>query len=216
MQTDKDLMLILDVSLRKPIMKIITSTTKNFLACDSQFVCIKALLLETILSLIKYPNVLQEHLHLYYSALIYLACNASSLASYFADKKSKGCFCGVLLLLSVQLYIYIFWLWSLENRHQKVSFFFSYSMLMIFTLPWQVPPHPDTLGEKYKDGGGMECAWSPGELFFPILFDFVQLKFNSRSFPCREIDEALRPGVYSLIDICSKADFQRLHTSLGG
>jgi len=31
----------------------------------------------------------------------------------------------------------------------------------------------------------------------------------------REIDEALRPGVYSLIDVCSDADKQRLHTSLG-
>lgn len=32
----------------------------------------------------------------------------------------------------------------------------------------------------------------------------------------REIDEALRPGVYSLIDICEENDFQQLHTYLGG
>ncbi|KAI4965455.1 hypothetical protein ZWY2020_054551 [Hordeum vulgare] len=31
----------------------------------------------------------------------------------------------------------------------------------------------------------------------------------------REIDEALRPGVYSLIDICQESDFQQLHTYLG-
>ncbi|KAJ1298318.1 hypothetical protein BS78_01G443600 [Paspalum vaginatum] len=31
----------------------------------------------------------------------------------------------------------------------------------------------------------------------------------------REIDEALRPGVYSLIDICEESDFQCLHTYLG-
>lgn len=31
----------------------------------------------------------------------------------------------------------------------------------------------------------------------------------------REIDEALRPGVYSLIDICEESDFQQLHTFLG-
>ncbi|WVZ55893.1 hypothetical protein U9M48_006495 [Paspalum notatum var. saurae] len=31
----------------------------------------------------------------------------------------------------------------------------------------------------------------------------------------REIDEALRPGVYSLIDICEESDFQHLHTYLG-
>ncbi|KAL6867319.1 hypothetical protein ACP4OV_015343 [Aristida adscensionis] len=31
----------------------------------------------------------------------------------------------------------------------------------------------------------------------------------------REIDEALRPGVYSLIDICEESDFQLLHTYLG-
>ena len=32
----------------------------------------------------------------------------------------------------------------------------------------------------------------------------------------REIDEALRPGVYALIDICEESDFQQLHTYLGG
>ncbi|CAD6202536.1 unnamed protein product [Miscanthus lutarioriparius] len=32
----------------------------------------------------------------------------------------------------------------------------------------------------------------------------------------RETDEALRPGVYSLIDICEESDFQQLHTYLGG
>ena len=68
------------------------------------------------------------------------------LASYFADKKSKGYFCWVLLLLSVQLYMYVFWLWSLENWHQKISFFFPYSMLWFFTA-MTTPPHPDTLGE---------------------------------------------------------------------
>ncbi|XP_072977931.1 uncharacterized protein [Typha angustifolia] len=31
----------------------------------------------------------------------------------------------------------------------------------------------------------------------------------------REIDEALRPGVYSLIDICTSTDLQQLHTVLG-
>ncbi|ONK73407.1 uncharacterized protein A4U43_C04F31180 [Asparagus officinalis] len=31
----------------------------------------------------------------------------------------------------------------------------------------------------------------------------------------REVDEALRPGVYSLIDVCRKSDFKRLHTSFG-
>ncbi|XP_050363117.1 uncharacterized protein LOC126782016 [Argentina anserina] len=31
----------------------------------------------------------------------------------------------------------------------------------------------------------------------------------------REIDEALRPGVYALIDVCSPDDLQRLHTSFG-
>ncbi|KAF0914214.1 hypothetical protein E2562_027792 [Oryza meyeriana var. granulata] len=31
----------------------------------------------------------------------------------------------------------------------------------------------------------------------------------------REIDEALRPGVYSLIDICEESDLQLLHTYLG-
>nr|XP_029119321.1 uncharacterized protein LOC105041402 isoform X2 [Elaeis guineensis] len=31
----------------------------------------------------------------------------------------------------------------------------------------------------------------------------------------REIDEALRPGVYSLIDVCTPADLQQLHTVLG-
>lgn len=32
----------------------------------------------------------------------------------------------------------------------------------------------------------------------------------------REIDEALRPGVYALIDACSADDLQRLHTVFGG
>ncbi|XP_008795175.2 uncharacterized protein LOC103710995 [Phoenix dactylifera] len=31
----------------------------------------------------------------------------------------------------------------------------------------------------------------------------------------REIDEALRPGVYSLVDVCTPADLQQLHTVLG-
>ncbi|KAJ4820381.1 Urb2/Npa2 family protein [Rhynchospora pubera] len=31
----------------------------------------------------------------------------------------------------------------------------------------------------------------------------------------REVDEALRPGVYSLIDICTQSDLQQLHTVLG-
>ncbi|KAJ3673711.1 hypothetical protein LUZ60_005703 [Juncus effusus] len=31
----------------------------------------------------------------------------------------------------------------------------------------------------------------------------------------REIDEALRPGVYALIDICTQSDLQQLHTELG-
>ncbi|CAB4290820.1 unnamed protein product [Prunus armeniaca] len=31
----------------------------------------------------------------------------------------------------------------------------------------------------------------------------------------REIDEALRPGVYALIDTCSADDLQRLHTLFG-
>ncbi|CAA7391335.1 unnamed protein product [Spirodela intermedia] len=31
----------------------------------------------------------------------------------------------------------------------------------------------------------------------------------------REVDEALRPGVYALVDICSAEDFQKLHTILG-
>lgn len=31
----------------------------------------------------------------------------------------------------------------------------------------------------------------------------------------REVDEALRPGVYSLIDICTDDDLQLLHTMLG-
>ncbi|KAJ0967599.1 hypothetical protein J5N97_024516 [Dioscorea zingiberensis] len=31
----------------------------------------------------------------------------------------------------------------------------------------------------------------------------------------REVDEALRPGVYALIDICTPTDLQRLHTVLG-
>ncbi|RWW08651.1 hypothetical protein BHE74_00011059, partial [Ensete ventricosum] len=30
----------------------------------------------------------------------------------------------------------------------------------------------------------------------------------------REIDEALRPGIYSLIDICTASDIQHLHTVL--
>lgn len=33
---------------------------------------------------------------------------------------------------------------------------------------------------------------------------------------CREINEALRPGIYSLIDICTASDIQRLHTVLDG
>lgn len=32
----------------------------------------------------------------------------------------------------------------------------------------------------------------------------------------REIDEALRPGVYALIDACSADDLQHLHTVFGG
>lgn len=32
----------------------------------------------------------------------------------------------------------------------------------------------------------------------------------------REIDEALRPGVYALVDACSEDDLQRLHTVFGG
>lgn len=32
----------------------------------------------------------------------------------------------------------------------------------------------------------------------------------------REIDEALRPGVYALIDSCSPDDLQQLHVVLGG
>jgi len=78
-------------------------------------------------------------------------------------------------------------------------------------------PHTQTHWEKNTKTG---VVWSVHDhqvnYFFLYCLIFVQLKFNSRSFPCREIDEALRPGVYSLIDICSKADFQRLHTSLGG
>lgn len=31
----------------------------------------------------------------------------------------------------------------------------------------------------------------------------------------REIDEALRPGVYALVDACSEDDLQRLHTVFG-
>ncbi|XP_078448325.1 urb2/Npa2 family protein [Wolffia australiana] len=31
----------------------------------------------------------------------------------------------------------------------------------------------------------------------------------------REVDEALRPGMYALVDICSPGDFQKLHTILG-
>lgn len=33
---------------------------------------------------------------------------------------------------------------------------------------------------------------------------------------CREVDEALRPGVYALIDACSVDDLQYLHTVFGG
>ena len=33
---------------------------------------------------------------------------------------------------------------------------------------------------------------------------------------CREIDEALRPGVYALIDVCSADDLQSLHAWFGG
>lgn len=33
---------------------------------------------------------------------------------------------------------------------------------------------------------------------------------------CREIDEALRPGVYALIDACSADDLQHIHTVFGG
>lgn len=33
---------------------------------------------------------------------------------------------------------------------------------------------------------------------------------------CREIDEALRPGVYALLDVCSANDLQYLHTVFGG
>lgn len=32
----------------------------------------------------------------------------------------------------------------------------------------------------------------------------------------REIDEALRPGVYALIDSCSADDLQYLHSVFGG
>lgn len=32
----------------------------------------------------------------------------------------------------------------------------------------------------------------------------------------REIDEALRPGVYALIDACSADDLQYLHSVFGG
>lgn len=45
-----------------------------------------------------------------------------------------------------------------------------------------------------------------------ILF----LDFKSLDFDGREVDEALRPGVYALIDICTPTDLQRLHTVLGG
>lgn len=31
----------------------------------------------------------------------------------------------------------------------------------------------------------------------------------------REVDEALRPGVYALIDVCSADDLQYLHTAFG-
>jgi hypothetical protein len=36
------------------------------------------------------------------------------------------------------------------------------------------------------------------------------------SLMCREIDEALRPGVYALIDSCSADDLQYLHSVFGG
>ncbi|CAN7070353.1 unnamed protein product [Brassica oleracea var. botrytis] len=32
---------------------------------------------------------------------------------------------------------------------------------------------------------------------------------------CREVDEALRPGVYALVDSCSDQDRQCLHTVFG-
>lgn len=47
------------------------------------------------------------------------------------------------------------------------------------------------------------------------------LNIKKTNFPyfqpiCREIDEALKPGVYALIDACSANDLQYLHTVFGG
>ena len=45
-------------------------------------------------------------------------------------------------------------------------------------------------------------------------------KYVDRNFDfcnvCREVDEALRPGVYALVDSCSDQDRQCLHTVFGG
>jgi Urb2/Npa2 family len=45
----------------------------------------------------------------------------------------------------------------------------------------------------------------------PVTASLIKVTSN-----CREVDEALRPGVYSLIDICTQSDLQQLHTLLGG
>ncbi|CAN6688064.1 unnamed protein product [Malus baccata var. baccata] len=61
------------------------------------------------------------------------------------------------------------------------------------------------------------------EVFGPHCAQFLSnyIWIYSGYGPCktgikREIDEALRPGVYALIDTCSPDDLQRLHTIFGG
>lgn len=45
-------------------------------------------------------------------------------------------------------------------------------------------------------------------LLIPLFVSFIYF--------IREVDEALRPGVYALIDVCSPDDLQHLHTVFGG
>lgn len=49
-----------------------------------------------------------------------------------------------------------------------------------------------------------------------ILCDYPEFQILLTYLNFREIDEALRPGVYALIDACSPDDLQQLHVVLRG
>ncbi|KAL0923414.1 hypothetical protein M5K25_007470 [Dendrobium thyrsiflorum] len=58
-----------------------------------------------------------------------------------------------------------------------------------------------------------------GKYAFLLLSNYISIFSGcgpSKGVIRREIDEALRPGVYSLIDICTRDDLQQLHSLLSG